>query len=210
MQQLDAQLARVVRELRADRVALELDVLVVVDAEPNVDAFDDARRSVPAAAQIEPALLEIDPHRLFGVRLAALLARMLVNVARYAVERVEGVDAETEKPVVAEPGRAERSGFALGRAVRQDAECVVGIGIAGVDVRVRVTRNLVVVAVASARVEVPRESGSAAVEAHGRTARRRDGVAAHLECALETVRRARWSGMRVVTVLTTPPTAPLP
>ena len=53
----------------------------------------------------------------------------------------------------------------------------------------RITRNLVVVAVASARVEVPREAGSAAVEADGRIARRRDGVAAHLECALETIRR---------------------
>ena len=110
-----------------------------------------------------------------------------MNVARDAVQRVERVDADAEKPVVAEPGRAERGGFALGGAVREDAERVVGIRVAGVDVGVRKTRNLVVVAVAPARIEVPRESVSAAVEAHGRTARRRDAVAAHLECALETV-----------------------
>ena len=50
VQQLDAQLGRVVREPRSDGVALELDVLVVVDAEPNVDAFDGARQILPAAS----------------------------------------------------------------------------------------------------------------------------------------------------------------
>ena len=48
VQHLDAQLARIVRELRADRIALELDVLVVVDTQSNVDAFDDARKDPPS------------------------------------------------------------------------------------------------------------------------------------------------------------------
>ena len=92
MQQLDAQLRGVVREPRSDGGALELDVLVIVDAKPNVDAFDRAREIRPAAAQIDAALVEIDSHRLLFRRGVAGQRLLLVRVGGYSVQRVERGD----------------------------------------------------------------------------------------------------------------------
>ena len=62
LQQLEPELRRIVREARADLLALELDVLVVVDAHAHVDAFDGAPELAPTTAQIHPPLVEIDAH----------------------------------------------------------------------------------------------------------------------------------------------------
>ena len=164
-------------------------MLVVVDTESQVHASMAPRKVLPAAAHVDAALLEIDPHGLLRLLLEWRLRFpfLVWCVTRNPVQRVERVDADADETAVAEPGGAERSRFALGGAVRNDSERVVAVRAREVDVGMRETRDLVVVAVARAASKCHAKLGAAAVEAHGGAARVGDAVAAQLERALESV-----------------------
>ena len=210
VQQLDAQLRGVVREPRSDGVALELDVLVVVDAEPNVDAFDCARRGFPSrrvdrrgAARGRSARPPPPPPALP----APAPPR---GVPRYPVQRVERVDADAEKPLSPSheaPNAADSLSAAL---FGDDAERLQDRGRRDRHRRARSpgSRSRRCRAGPASRCQANR--ARAAVEAHGRAARCRQRCRRALRTRPRSRLRAHGVGMRVVTVLTTPPTAPLP
>ena len=156
MDQLDAGFPRLVREARADLLALELDVLVVVRADSQVHAFQHAAQARPAAFEIHASLVEVDPHGLL------LLTRDPVK----GVERAHGDPEKSRSP---SHDAADGRGICFHRTVRDDSRNLV----AGVRARrdllrvigIREARDLLVVAVARKPVEVPSEPVAAAVEA---------------------------------------------
>src|SRR5690606_19436528 len=177
---LDAAFVRVVTDSRADLGVFELDVLVIVDAERELD-FRETPQSQALRADVDPGLREVDPRASVGetvMRIRVVAVRILgVNVARNAVAAFQTAHGDAERPALADPGCACSRAARREIAVSDDAGSLLVVMMA----EPRSVRHLVVVGRASRAVEVPRERIRRAVEPYGSRSRPGPRVAAHLD-----------------------------
>src|SRR5690606_780339 len=120
VQDLDPALVGVVRDARADLPAFELDVRVIVDAEPQPD-LGEAPEPDPVRANVDPRLLELDSRAVretrrrvgraeavpvdAGMRVEALVVGVPA-VAGYAVAAVQAAHGETDRSLPSDPRSA--------------------------------------------------------------------------------------------------------
>src|SRR5690606_27002399 len=169
---LDAALVRVVAKACRDFVAFDLEMLVVAEPEPKLDAGETFERE-PVAAQVDAGRIQVDPY-------AVLLGVLAVGVrVRHAALAREPANREAEGRALGEPGETHRAARRVETAVRHDA--ARGVEIVGIRAAYRRARDLVVVRALPRRIDVPRDALSAAVDRERRPPSMRSGIRLELE-----------------------------
>jgi hypothetical protein len=123
VRELQTALPTVVQERGPDLVALQLDVLVVGETEPQRGGAEHAEGLGSATPNVESPLLEVDPNVALLV-LAALLTFLVGVASGHTVERVEASHRSAEVAGATHESRSEPRTLALDRAVRQRPECL--------------------------------------------------------------------------------------